>query len=117
MKTNLIKKSISLFVILIFAASISIASTSPRKSTTDLKTIISSSVTYPEFAKENNLSGFVVISFHIDESGKIILNELNSNSVYFQVYVENKLKEIQISNPAAHTGKTYYYRFDFELIK
>jgi len=117
MKTNLIKKSISLFVILIFTASISIASTSPRKSATDLKTIITSTVTYPEFAKENNLSGFVVISFHVDENGKIILNELNSNSVYFQVYVENKLKEIQIKNPDSHTGKTYYYRFDFELLK
>ena len=117
MKTKVIMKSISLLVILIFAVSVNFASANPRKSTSDLKTIIRNAVTYPEYAKENGLSGFVVVSFNVEENGKITINELNTSSLYFQLYVEKKLKEIQIENPCAHKGKTYYYRFDFELMK
>ncbi len=114
MKTKVLMKSISFLLILIFVASVSFAG--PRKSVTDLRTILKNSVSYPEFAKENNLSGFVVLSFNIDENGKINIKELNSNSIFFQLYVENKLSGIKIENPGDHKGKTYYYRFDFELI-
>jgi len=117
MKTKVIMKSVALLAIMFFTLSVSFASPSPRKSSTDLKTILKNSVTYPEFAKENQLSGFVVISFTIDETGKIKISELNTNSLYFQLYVEKKLQEIQIENPGTHKGKTYYYRFDFELLK
>lgn len=117
MKTKLIKKSVSVFMILILAATVSFASASPRKSTSDLKTVIKNSVTYPSFAKENQMSGFVVVSFSLDNTGKITINEINTNSTYFQLYVENKLNEIRIENPETYTGKTYYYRFDFELLK
>jgi len=117
MKTKLIMKSVSIFMILILAATVSFASASPRKSTSDLKTVIKNSVTYPEFAKENQMSGFVVVAFSLDNSGKITINEINTNSIYFQLYVENKLNEIRIENPEMYIGKTYYYRFDFELMK
>ncbi|HOY33174.1 MAG TPA: hypothetical protein PKW80_14945 [Bacteroidales bacterium] len=116
MKTKLIMKSATMFVILIFAVSISFAAAGPRKTAGDLKTIISKSVTYPEYAKENKLSGFVVLSFTVDENGKISIQELNTNSVYFQLYVEKKLSELTIENPGAYAGKTHYYRFDFELV-
>jgi len=116
MKTTTLKKSFAALVILIFAATMTVASAAPRKTATDLKSLVRSTVTYPKFAKENQLSGFVVVSFNIDETGKINISELNTNSIYFQLYVENKLKEIQIQDPEAYSGKTYYYRFDFELI-
>ncbi|HOV10663.1 MAG TPA: energy transducer TonB [Bacteroidales bacterium] len=116
MKTKILKRSFSLLVMLIFVISVSFASAAPRKSATDLKTVISSSVTYPEYAKEQQISGFVVVAFVVDEKGNINITEMNASSLDFQLYVEKSLKEINIENPQNHKGKTYYYRFDFEII-
>ncbi|HOY30582.1 MAG TPA: hypothetical protein PKW80_01765 [Bacteroidales bacterium] len=93
--------------------SICCASSGPRKVVTDLDYALRTKVTYPEFAEENQLSGFVVLAFRIDECGKIVIMELNSSSVDFQVYVEEKLGEMLVKDPCLYKGKTYYYRFDF----
>lgn len=116
MKTKLIMKSISVLVILIFAVSLSHASVNNRKPVTDLKTMIKNSVTYPEIAKKNQLSGFVLVSFNLDTNGKINVSEINANSIFLRQYVENKFKEIKIENPKTYSDNTFYYRFDFKLI-
>jgi len=89
------------------------ASSGHGKVVTNLDFALRTKVTYPEFAEENQLSGFVVLSFRINDCGKIDIVELNSSSVDFQIYVEEKLKEILVKDPCLYKGKTYYYRFDF----
>jgi|GEM_PF-1189505 len=116
MKTKILKKSFSLLVMLIFTLSVSVASAAPRKTATDLKSVISSSISYPEYAKEHQIGGFVVLALVVDEKGKITITEMNASSLEFQLFVEKSLKEINIENPQIYKGKTYYYRFDFEII-
>ncbi len=116
MKTSLIFKSITTFVILIFAAEISFAKTHDPEKTNDLKTIITKNIVYPEFAKDNRLSGFVVVAFAVDNAGKINVKEINADSDYFQQYVEAKLKDLVLADPQRYQNKTIYYRFDFHLL-
>ncbi len=116
MKTSIILKSVTAVVILIFAANFCFAGNHKPKNTNELKTIIKKHIEYPEFAKENKLSGFVVVAFNIDNTGKITVNEINSNSYYFLQYVENKLGELVLENPQDYVDKTLYYRFDFQLL-
>jgi hypothetical protein len=117
MKTKLVMKSISVFAILIFAASVSFASVNKGEPTTELTSIIKSYVTYPEWANEKQITGFVVVSFKLDENGKINVTASNANSYLLQDYVEAKLKEIKIEDPKKYSDKTQYLRFDFEIIK
>ena len=116
MKTSNFMKSIIAVVVLIFVAEFSFAGISNPKEKNDLKTVMKTHVVYPEFAKENNLTGFVVVAFYVDANGGITVKEINASSMYFQQYIENKLKELVLENPATYSGKTQYYRFDFQLI-
>lgn len=116
MKTSNFMKSIIAVVVLIFVAEFSFAGISNPKETKDLKTVMKTHVVYPEFAKENNLTGFVVVAFDVDADGGITVKEINANSLYLQQYVENKLKELVLENPTSYIGTTQYYRFEFQLL-
>ena len=116
MKNQLILKSVTAFVILIFAAEISFADVHDPKATNTLKKVMLKEVPYPAFAKENFESGFAVISFNVDNNGQIILKAINASTPEFKDYVESKLKEITLPNPEWYQGETQYFRFDFQLI-
>ncbi len=116
MKTTKIMKSITALVILIFVAQLSYAAVHDPKEANELKTTMKKYVAYPEFAKENLQTGFVVIAFNVDDQGKIIVKAINGSTPEFKEYVEQKLKDVVLENPQNYQDKTQYYRFDFQLV-
>jgi hypothetical protein len=86
------------------------------KKLNDLKVIVKKHVVYPEYAKENNLTGFVIVAFEVDNNGKILISQINSNLYFFQEYVVIKLQQLVLKNPENYQDKTQYYRFDFQLL-
>ena len=80
MKTTVTFKSITIIVIMILAATLCFAATHHPKESNDLKKFMEKHVGYPEFAKENSLSGFVVISFEVTKEGRIDLKAINARA-------------------------------------
>jgi hypothetical protein len=116
MKKSVLLKSVMAVIVFIFTIEISLAGVRDPKKSSDLKMIVKNQMVYPAYAQENNLTGFVVVAFEIDNNGKIIISQINSNLKYFQEYVINKLEEVVLKNPEKYQDKTHYYRFDFQLL-
>ncbi len=74
------------------------------------------SLKYPEFAIKENLKGEVVVSFKVDEDGKIVIKEINGTYPEFVTYVEKQLQKIVLDYCALDVETKYYYNFKFELI-
>jgi hypothetical protein len=117
MKTSVLLKSALAIIVFIFTVESGMAGVVNPKKTSDLKTIVKKHMVYPEFAKENKLTGFVVVAFEVDNQGKIIISQVNSNHSVFQEYVVSKLQELVLKNPESYQNKTQYYRFDFQLLE
>jgi hypothetical protein len=118
MKKSVLLKSVLAVVVFIFTIEISLAAVHDPKKTNDLNMIIKKHVLYPAYAQENNMTGFVVVAFNVNNEGKIVINQINSNLYYFQDYVINKLKELVLDDPKNYQDNNqYYYRFDFQLLK
>jgi hypothetical protein len=118
MKKSILLKSVLALVVFIFTFEITFAGVHDPKKTNDLNVIVKKQVVYPAYAQENNLTGFVVVAFKVDNEGKIVINQINSNLYYFQDYVINKLKELVLKDPKNYQDNDqYYYRFDFQLLK
>jgi hypothetical protein len=73
-------------------------------------------VQYPEFAKTNQVEGFVLVSFHYAENGSFSIIEVNSNSNELKSYVIQQLHNIELCTHARNPKKIYNMRFDFKLI-
>ena len=116
MKKSVLLKSVLAFIVFLFTIQISMAGVKDPKKLNDLKVIVKKHVVYPEYAKENNLTGFVVVAYEVDNNGKILITEINSNLYFFQEYVIGKLQELVLKNPENYQDKTQYYRFDFQLL-
>ncbi len=116
MKTQFMLKSATAMLILILTANIGFAGIHYPKATNALKKVMQKEVPYPAFAKENLETGFAVISFDVDNNGKILLKQINASTPEFKEYVEEKLKDITLEDPEQYQGETQYYRFDFQLI-
>jgi hypothetical protein len=77
---------------------------------------IRSLVTYPQFAIEQKLEGFVLVSFNYNELGLLHVIEANSNSEELKNYVITKLQNLDLCSHARRPGNVYNMRFDFRLI-
>jgi hypothetical protein len=117
MKKSVLLKSVMAVIVFMFTVQITMAGVRDPKKTNDLNMIMKKQVVYPAYAQENNITGFVVVAFEVDNDGKIIIEQINSNQNYFQEYVVNKLKEVVLKNPQNYQGNTHYFRFDFQLLK
>ena len=53
-------------------------------------------ISYPEFAKKQNIEGIVIINFTLDSDGNIQIKTTNESDVTLKDYVVNKLKSINI---------------------
>jgi hypothetical protein len=116
MKKSVLLKSVLAFIVFLFTVQISMAGVKDPKKLNDLKVIVKKHVVYPEYAKENNLTGFVIVAFEVDNNGKILISQINSNLYFFQEYVVIKLQQLVLKNPENYQDKTQYYRFDFQLL-
>lgn len=73
-------------------------------------------IEYPDFAKQLDIQGFVLVSFKYDSQGNLIILESNSNSELLRNYVTKRLQELQMCSHAKKPEKTYNLRFDFVLM-
>lgn len=84
MKAIILMISISIFSLSLFSA--------PNIPPFD--NILKNEINYPEFAKETNTEGTVLVCFSINENGKISIKESNSDNESLRNYVINKLSNI-----------------------
>ncbi len=77
---------------------------------------IRSYVEYPQFAREQKLEGFVLVSYDYDNTGALRVLEANSNSSLLKDYVIARLSSLDLCSHARKPGKIYNLRFDFRLI-
>jgi hypothetical protein len=73
-------------------------------------------VSYPAFAKEEGIEGFVLISYDYDNTGSLRVLECNTNSLMLKNYVISRLSSIDLCSYARKPGLVYSMRFDFRLI-
>ncbi|MEI6122950.1 MAG: hypothetical protein WCQ95_04910 [Bacteroidota bacterium] len=116
MKTSIFTKSLTAVAVLIFTMQLGFAANHHPDEANNLKKFMEKNVPYPEFAKEKFLSGFVVISFTVENGGEITLKAINGSTPEFKDYVETKLKSLKMDKPEKYLGKTHYYKFDFQLL-
>jgi hypothetical protein len=73
-------------------------------------------VEYPQFAREQKLEGFVLVSYEYDNAGALRVLEANSNSFLLKNYVIARLTSLELCSHARKPGKVFNMRFDFRLI-
>ena len=88
---------------------------STNSSAVTLNEKIQKEITYPEFAKENNEQGFVLVSFTVDNEGKIVVKQVNSDNPVLRSYVVKKIEELTVECDD-ETCKDYTMKFEFRLI-
>ncbi len=84
MKTIILMISLSIFSLSLFSAT----------SIPPFENILKNEINYPEFAKETNTEGTVLVCFSINENGKISIKESNSDNDGLRNYVINKLSNL-----------------------
>lgn len=80
----------------------------------DVVSKINESIEYPELAKEQWMSGFVLVDLLITNEGDIYVNEVNSNDKIFRDYVIDRLSTIKIDKNNMKEQKLIC-RFEFKL--
>lgn len=73
-------------------------------------------VDYPDFAREFNIEGFVLVSFTYNSNGTLNVLETNTNSEALKKHVITRLGQLEMCTYAKNPKKTYNMRFDFKLL-
>jgi hypothetical protein len=76
---------------------------------------LSKKIDYPRFARESGIEGIVLVSFSVDSSGYIRVNQINSSDVALARYIEQKLSEIRLCPFDASAGEEHNIKFNFHL--
>ena len=80
-----------------------------------LNKILQKVITYPEFAKEQNLEGVVLVSLNLNNDGSISINLTNESNANLKDYVISKLKKLKILPSNELVENTYLVKFEFKL--
>lgn len=81
--------------------------------TKKIKNKISSYFEMPEFAKNKQLKGEVVMDISINEEGKIQVNEIDGHPEFKQ-YVQEQLKKISFKKTENIVGQSLLYKVVFK---
>jgi len=98
-----------------FAFSMSDSESTKISKTNDVIEVLKSQIKYPEFAKENNIQGEVLVSLKVDENGKIVVNQINSFSSTMIADVKQQLEQIKVVVNDRLINQLLYIRFSFEI--
>lgn len=113
MKTLHLKAVVLTFIIGIMMFSFS------AKADTNQSELIKSSIakylTYPDFAKENSLSGDVTVMFSVDENGTVILKSAISENEELALYVKENFSKIDFTDAKLKTGTMYRIVVTFQI--
>ncbi len=104
-------KTIALFFVISLISFASFASqTNPP-----LELYLKNQIDYPQFAKEYNEEGTVLVNFNVDDKGSVHVKESNSDNETLRKYVVRKLSELNL--PFFETcEEEYNVKFVFRLI-
>jgi len=72
-------------------------------------------IDYPRFARESGIEGTVLVSFRVDSSGYIRVNQINSSNEALARHIEQKLSEIRLCPFDASAGEEHNMKFNFHL--
>lgn len=114
-KSGIMKTLKYLSVLAAFAALISTttlaANTAIRPSGISFSgNFISNSISFPEFARDNNIHGFVLAEYTIDEDGHAQITGINGSHPMLISYVKEQLNGISLPELP---GTRKYIRFEF----
>ena len=121
MKTQ---KIISLTLILLFLGFINtsqaIGEKEVKSSSVNHSTILidqaKSMIKYPDFAKQNNIQGFVYVSFSYDNAGNFEVRNINTSNFELSDYVISELKNLKVCPWGKSPENEYIIRFKFQLL-
>lgn len=113
-----------LFGLILLATNISFADgfetktneTTKPNHTNVLSEQISSLIKYPEFAKKNNIEGFVALSFSYNSQGNLVVNEFNTSNTELSTYVISEMQKLQVCPWGKDPNNNYIIRIEFQLL-
>ncbi len=82
----------------------------------DTRNSINKEVSYPEFARDNQEEGMVIVSFTYNEDGYIEILSSNASDQKFNDYIISKLEKIRLKYGSVTIGKAYNAIFHFKLL-
>lgn len=77
---------------------------------------ISSIIKYPEYAKKNNIEGFVVISFSYNSEGSLVINDYNTSNTELSTYVISEMQKLQVCPWGKNPNNEYLVKINFTLL-
>ena len=81
----------------------------------NLDEVIKSSVSYPDYARNAGITGFVLVELKTTKDGAVNVNQVNSDNEILKNYVVNQLGHIRVSCPKICSEETHIYKFSFKL--
>lgn len=103
-------KTLLLTVLLAIFCTGSVSAFSPDNLTDFLK----NEIQYPEFAKKDKIEGVVLVSFFVDGSGIVNIEQTNASNEDLRNYVINRLRNLVVSD-SSKANNTYNMRFVFQI--
>ena len=82
----------------------------------EIRKAIEKRIPFPEFAKENEGTQKVSVSFQIDENGKITVLSTSGNDTLLNDYVKEKLNDLQIESGKELNGKVINLDIRFRIL-
>jgi len=80
-----------------------------------LERVLRKEITYPEFAKSEQLFGLVLVEFEVLPTGKVQVNKINTSHENLGTYVKSELEKITVAN-LNEVGK-HYVKFKFRFVE
>ncbi len=77
---------------------------------------IENQMPYPEFAKNENVKGKVIVEFKFDEKGKIQIMNMNYSNSKLKNYVADRLSKMNIQLSDNSINNIYRVEFSFNLL-
>jgi len=81
----------------------------------DTKQIIAEKIAYPVFAIEKHIEGMVEVYFIIDSDGKIVIDDIKSESKELKDYVRKEIEKIRLSENLNDPKLKYSLKLNFDL--
>ena len=69
-----------------------------------------------EYAKKNNIEGFVVISFSYNSEGSLVINDYNTSNTELSTYVISEMQKLQVCPWGKNPNNEYLVKINFTLL-
>lgn len=77
----------------------------------EMQKVIRKGISYPQFAKESQLQGLVIVKFEVNEQGYVRVDEMNASHSELAQYVQSQLESMRL-DPRKTSG-THFAKFTF----